>query len=461
MMLRLTLFVCLSFFVGIESLKIRNDFFIKDIPCDAPDGKPESDPLYLTPYIESGNIAEAQKLSQVTTLPTTIQSHSGLITVNKQYAGHTFFWYFPSQRDPSSDPVIMWLQGGPGSSSMFGLFSLHGPLILDADLNLSERDLTWNKNYSMIYVDNPVGTGFSVAEQVEAFVTNQEEVGRDLFEFLQQFFTLFPDLQARDFYVAGESYGGKYVPAISHYIYKHNADATVKINFKGCAIGNGWTHPLVQSNYGNFLENVGLVDKHERNEIDQFAANTIELIKQEDWHGAVDAFFSYAFGYFYEVSGLNNHLNYIVTNLADELDYYGKYLRLADVKDSIHVGSIEFQGQSGEVSSHLRDDFMKSTKTYIEDLLNGGVRVLIYVGHLDIIVAYPLTEVYVKGLNWTHTEEFSAAEREAWLIDDKVAGYRREFGGLSHVMVHAASHFVPYDQPVAGLQMIDTFISGN
>ena len=52
--------------------------------------------------------------------------------------------------------------------------------------------------------------GFSVAEQVEAFVTNQEEVGRDLFEFLQQFFTLFPDLQARDFYVAGESYGGKY-----------------------------------------------------------------------------------------------------------------------------------------------------------------------------------------------------------------------------------------------------------
>ena len=99
-MLRLTVFVCFSlsvFFAGIESLQIRNDFFIKDIPCDEPDGIPESDPLYLTPYIESGNIAEAQKLSQVTTLPTTIQSHSGLITVNKQYGGHTFFWYFPSQ----------------------------------------------------------------------------------------------------------------------------------------------------------------------------------------------------------------------------------------------------------------------------------------------------------------------------------------------------------------------------
>ena len=149
-----------------------------------------------------------------------------------------------------------------------------------------------------------------------------------------------------------------------------------------------------------------------------------------------------------------------MTNLADELDYYGRYLRQAAVKDSIHVGAIEFGGQSGSVYSHLMNDWMKSTAPYIEDLLNGGIKVLIYVGHLDIIVAYPLTEVYVKGLNWTHSEEFSAAEREAWLIDDKVAGYRRKFGGLSHVMVHAASHFVPYDQPVAGLQMIDNFING-
>ena len=55
--------------------------------------------------------------------------------------------------------MIMWLQGGPGSSSMLGLFALNGPLSLDENIELGEREITWNKNYSMVYVDNPVGTG--------------------------------------------------------------------------------------------------------------------------------------------------------------------------------------------------------------------------------------------------------------------------------------------------------------
>ena len=143
-----------------------------------------------------------------------------------------------------------------------------------------------------------------------------------------------------------------------------------------------------------------------------------------------------------------------------ELDYYGPFLHLADIKDRIHVGSIEFGSQSGEVSSHLKNDWMHSTAPMIEDLLVAEYKVMIYVGHLDIVIAYPQTEVYVKALNWTHTEEFNQTPREVWKIGDEVAGYTRQYAGLTHVMVHAASHFVPYDQPTYGFQMIHNFIHG-
>ena len=56
------------------------------------------EPLYLTPYIESGRVAEAQKLSRVSGLPSApnITHHSGFLTVNKEYKSNMFFWYFPA-----------------------------------------------------------------------------------------------------------------------------------------------------------------------------------------------------------------------------------------------------------------------------------------------------------------------------------------------------------------------------
>ena len=111
-----------------------------------------SDPLFLTPLIESGRIEEAVTLSSVTGLDTNLTSHSGFITVNKQHGGHMFFWYFPSQRDPVHDPVIMWLEGGQGTPGLYSLFNYIGPLqVVDKELTVVERELTWNKNYNVIY----------------------------------------------------------------------------------------------------------------------------------------------------------------------------------------------------------------------------------------------------------------------------------------------------------------------
>lgn len=106
--------------------------------------------------------------------------------------------------------MVLWLQGGPGGSSLFGLFSEHGPYRVAEGGVPQLRPITWANKFSMLYVDNPVGTGFSFTKKDEGYARNQTDVGRDLLEALQQFFTLFYELAHNDFYASGESYAGAY-----------------------------------------------------------------------------------------------------------------------------------------------------------------------------------------------------------------------------------------------------------
>lgn len=163
-------------------------------------------------------------------------SYSGYLTVNQKYGSNTFFWFFPSQDNNPNAEVLLWLQGGPGSASMYGLFSENGPFKVDDQLNLYENEYTWNKNFSIIYIDNPVGAvcgflfnpslslsliptshsihlikGWSFTQSDFGYSTNEEEIGKNLYSAIYQFFQLFPELQENDFYVCGESYAGKYI----------------------------------------------------------------------------------------------------------------------------------------------------------------------------------------------------------------------------------------------------------
>lgn len=85
--------------------------------------------LILTPYIRNGHAAEARKLSEVNSTEFfDIKSHSGFMTVQKKYNNNLFFWFFPATTPLAETPWIIWLQGGPGVSSMLGLFDLIGPI---------------------------------------------------------------------------------------------------------------------------------------------------------------------------------------------------------------------------------------------------------------------------------------------------------------------------------------------
>ncbi|KAH8033780.1 hypothetical protein HPB51_016235 [Rhipicephalus microplus] len=108
------------------------------------------------------------------------------------------------------------MQGGHGTSSLLGFFNEHVPYYLSEDGNEAAfRDLTWAKRYWMLYVDQPVGTGYSYTENDAGYTHNQTEVGPDMFEFLQLFFMMFGDLAENDFYIAGELYAASSMASAS------------------------------------------------------------------------------------------------------------------------------------------------------------------------------------------------------------------------------------------------------
>ncbi|CAJ0918976.1 unnamed protein product [Ranitomeya imitator] len=194
-----------------------------------------------------------------------------------------------SMLSPESAPVLLWLQGGPGGSSMFGLFVEHGPYVVNKNLTLVHREFAWTNKYSMLYIDNPVGTGFSFTKDDRGYAVNQDDVGRDLYSALTQFYQIFPEYQKNEFYATGESYAGKYVPAIGYYIHTLNPSAKVKINFKGIAIGDGLCDPEVMlAGYADFMFQTGIVDENQKAYVQQQCDLAIYYIQQQKWIDSFD-----------------------------------------------------------------------------------------------------------------------------------------------------------------------------
>ncbi|XP_040328301.1 putative serine carboxypeptidase CPVL isoform X2 [Herpailurus yagouaroundi] len=177
----------------------------KNVRVSVPHKGNVGEPLFLTPYIEAGKLEEAKKQSLVPPFPgSNVKSYAGYITVNKTYNSNIFFWFFPAQVQPMAAPVVLWLQGGPGGSSMFGLFVEHEPYIVTSNMTVRPREFSWITTFSMLYIDNPVGTGFSFTDDPQGYAVNEDDVARNLYSALTHFFLLFPEYKNNDFYATGE-----------------------------------------------------------------------------------------------------------------------------------------------------------------------------------------------------------------------------------------------------------------
>jgi len=128
-----------------------------------------------------------------------------------------FWWFFEARRDPTTTPLALWLNGGPGCSSMAGLFQENGPCLFKSNSvkSLTSNEYSWNNVANMLYLDQPFGVGFSNGT-LEIGSTNA--AAKYVWSFLQAFFYAFPGYDNRNFGLFTESYGGQYGPIFAQYL---------------------------------------------------------------------------------------------------------------------------------------------------------------------------------------------------------------------------------------------------
>ena len=147
-----------------------------------------------------------------------------------------------AQNSPSSAPLHLWLNGGPGCSSLEGAFAEMGALLVDEQnpSTLVVNPSSWNNISHSLYLEAPACVGYSYADDISGCSHDDSTQAQDNYQALLQFFTLFPEYATNDFFITGESYAGIYVPTLAKAVYLGNkAGGTPQINLKGIMVGNG------------------------------------------------------------------------------------------------------------------------------------------------------------------------------------------------------------------------------
>lgn len=154
-------------------------------------------------------------------LPST--HYSGYLPVGEisKAPGHLHYWFIESENDPSSDPVVLWLNGGPGSSSLIGLLTENGQIVtndesltnpIDGVPQVFYNPYGWTTMANMLYLESPKGVGFSYCDNADSSkncVNTDESTAEDAYEFLVNWFAAFPEYKSNKFYITGESYAGR------------------------------------------------------------------------------------------------------------------------------------------------------------------------------------------------------------------------------------------------------------
>jgi len=198
-------------------------------------------------------------------------------------AGQLFYTYCPPRNGDENAPLIFWLQGGPGASGIaWGLLQEHGPFQL-VDGKPVHREISWNNEFGVLYIDQPVGTGFSTAASNDSYAQNEYDVAEGLLDFLMKWADLGLWNRANPLFIAGESYGGHYVPALAH----HMITTKTSFNLKGIAIGDGLTDPAVQvlTKPKQALA-FGLIDLDLLPKVEALAQSAAKKCMEEDYLGA-------------------------------------------------------------------------------------------------------------------------------------------------------------------------------
>jgi cathepsin A (carboxypeptidase C) len=437
-----------------------------------------------------------------------------------QNGGQAFYFLAYSQSEtPLKDPVLLWLNGGPGASSLSGCLTENGPLIVNEDGHtLRINPYAWNMNANLLCIESPVGVGFSYNSS-GIYSADDYSQADDLYDALEVFFTKFPALRENDFIISGESYGGVYVPMTARAIVlgnKKKKKNEPKINLKKFVVGNGinefsglslvlyaYYHGFISTEEymdirtscplfeefkktGNFLSlgqnsicaqhlgtvMVSLLTEHVNsyNIYDQCAKSPKEGIKKM-FEAAMKP-----------QSQLAHPMGSYFTLCLNETDVE-TYLNLPQVRTALHINQeIDVWSSSTLTTSsleiihhffhanlsrlietknilHYTSSLQSQVTPIWKFLLQNEIQGVIYHGDADIVCDFIGGMWAVQSLKLPRL-----LQRQPWFIVEKNnkypqgAGIYEKYDGITFVTVKGAGHMVPKWRPIEAKKMLDLFV---
>lgn len=438
----------------------------------------------------------------------------------KQYSGylnatgtrHLHYWYVESQHDPDNDPVVLWMNGGPGCSSLDGLLSELGPFHVNDDgVTLYNNPYSWNLVANVLFLEAPAGVGYSYADDGN-YTTNDDQTAKDNYQALQSFFAKFPNRQNNSFYITGESYGGIYVPTLAMQVMNGNAS----INLQGFAIGNGLhdrrmnTDTALTFSYYHGIYGDDIWNRLQKYCCDDSGCNYYDntnkdclLAGAEAHHFIMSVGLNWYSLYLDCAGGIPPHLErYRVdmknllwspkSNVTKKYQWHQKprhpkqkpvfdlpvdqlikhnryggglgesvpcinstasknYLNRADVRKALHI-------KDGlppwDICSDL--DYTQQYETMYPQYkqLLTSYRALIYHGDTDLCCNFLGGQEFVNSLG-----QQEIAQRRTWIYKNQVAGFVHAFDRITYMTVKGSGHMVPQWRAPQALQMITNFLN--
>ncbi|KAG5135375.1 hypothetical protein AAZX31_08G008700 [Glycine max] len=413
------------------------------------------------------------------------QQFSGYVTVDDMKHKALFYYFVESETDPASKPLVLWLNGGPGCSSLgVGAFSENGPFRPNGEV-LIKNEYSWNRETNMLYLETPVGVGFSYAKGGSSYDTvNDETTARDNLVFLQRWFNKFPHYRHTDLFLAGESYAGHYVPQLAKLMIEINKKEKM-FNLKGIALGNPvleyatdfnsraeffWSHGLISdSTYKLFTTGCNYsryVSEYYRDSISPLCSKVMKQVSRETskfvdkYDVTLDVCISSVLSQSKAICPQSQQTNESIDVCVD--DKVTNYLNRKDVQEALHAKLVGVQKWNVCSTNSILDYDMLNlevpTLPIVGSLIKAGVRVLIYSGDQDSVIPLTGSRTLVQKLA-RQLRLNTTIHYRVWFEGQQVGGWTQVYGNiLSFATVRGASHEAPFSQPERSLVLFKSFL---
>ncbi|CAH8270592.1 unnamed protein product [Arabidopsis lyrata] len=357
--------------------------------------------------------------------PLPFELETGYVSIGESGDVELFYYFVKSERNPENDPLMIWLTGGPGCSSICGLLFANGPLAFKGDEYngtvppLELTSFSWTKVANILYVESPAGSGYSYARTRRAFETSDIKQMHQIDQFLRSWFVDHPEFISNPFYVGGDSYSGKIVPGVVQQTSLGNEKGlTPLINLQGYVLGNPVTDKNMESNYRiSFAHGMGLISDELFESLERSCGGKFFNVDPSNKRCSNNLqSYDHCMSEIYAEQILLRNC---------EVDYV-----LADTPNIRTDGRRELKEFSGNDSSSLPPPSCFTYKYFLSAFWANDENVrralgvkTVPIGDHDSMVPFSSTQAWIRALNYSIVDDW-----RAWMMSsNQVAGYTRTY----------------------------------